>query len=108
MIILATVPVGLVGLKFEHEFRVFFGKPSRAAIFLAINGVILLAGEKFRRKASLRSDEEVVADPRRGREMAAAGAQRRRGGARHAAGAQATRAAELAELIAADRRLGRR
>ena len=41
MIILATIPVGLVGLKFEHEFRVFFGKPIRAAIFLAINGLIL-------------------------------------------------------------------
>ena len=29
MIILATIPVGLVGLKFEHEFRVLFGKPVR-------------------------------------------------------------------------------
>jgi undecaprenyl-diphosphatase len=108
MIILATIPVGLVGLKFEHEFRVFFGKPIRAAIFLAINGVILLAGEKFRRKASLRADEEVVAETRREREMAAVGAQRRTGGARHAAGHQAIRAAELAEAIAADRRLARR
>ena len=34
MIILATIPVGLVGLVFEHEFRVLFGKPIRAAIFL--------------------------------------------------------------------------
>src|SRR5580693_6411069 len=45
MIILATIPVGLVGVLFEHEFRVLFGKPIRAAIFLAINGVILIAGE---------------------------------------------------------------
>src|SRR5206468_1437833 len=46
MIILATIPVGLVGLVFEHEFRVLFGKPIRAAIFLVINGQILalLAG----------------------------------------------------------------
>ena len=56
MIILATIPVGLVGLVFEHEFRVLFGKPIRAAIFLVINGLILLAGEKFRRKASVRAD----------------------------------------------------
>src|SRR5215469_15093449 len=31
MIILATIPVGLVGVVFEHEFRIFFGKPIRAA-----------------------------------------------------------------------------
>ena len=39
MLILATIPVGLVGLFFEHKFRVLFGKPVRAAIFLVINGV---------------------------------------------------------------------
>jgi undecaprenyl-diphosphatase len=93
MIILATIPVGLVGLKFEHEFRTFFGKPIRAAIFLAINGLILLAGERFRRKASLRADEEVVAERERDREMVAVGGERRTGGARHAAGHQAIRAA---------------
>jgi undecaprenyl-diphosphatase len=104
MIILATIPVGIVGLAFEHAFRVFFGKPIRAAIFLAINGLILLAGERFRRKQSLQADQEIA----REREMVAAGAQRRAGGARHAAGHQAERAAEVAEGIEADRRLARR
>ena len=108
MIILATIPVGLVGLKFEHEFRVFFGKPIRAAIFLAINGVILIAGEVFRRKASVRADQEVLAERERERETVAVGGQRRPGGARHAAGHQAVRAAELADAIAADRRLASR
>src|SRR5436309_12950702 len=37
MIILATIPVGLAGLAFEHAFRVIFGKPVIAAIFLAVN-----------------------------------------------------------------------
>jgi undecaprenyl-diphosphatase len=108
MIIVATIPVGLVGLKFEHEFRVFFGKPIRAAIFLVINGLILFAGEKFRRRASLQADEEVVRERELERETVAAGAQRRTGGARHAAGHQAVRAAELADAISADRRLARR
>src|ERR1700693_3362775 len=27
MIILATIPVGIVGVRFEHAFRVLFGKP---------------------------------------------------------------------------------
>ena len=61
MIILATVPVGLVGLAFEHEFRVLFGKPIRAAIFLMVNGLILFAGEKFRTKKSLAADAELEA-----------------------------------------------
>jgi undecaprenyl-diphosphatase len=61
MIILATVPVGLVGLKFEHAFRVLFGEPIRAAIFLMVNGVILFAGERFRTKKSLAADAELEA-----------------------------------------------
>ena len=40
--------------------------------------------------------------------MSAVGGQRRTGGARHAAGHQAERAAEVADAIAADRRLAKR
>jgi undecaprenyl-diphosphatase len=105
MIILATIPVGLVGVVFEHEFRVIFGVPIRAAIFLAINGVILIAGERFRRRASVQADQEVAAERERERDMVAVGTQRRTGGARHAAGHQAVRSAELADALAADRRL---
>jgi undecaprenyl-diphosphatase len=76
MIILATIPVGVVGLKFEHTFRVLFGDPVRAAIFLMINGVILFAGEKFRTKKSLAADAELGAEAAvaGGRQVAAAGA----------------------------------
>ena len=56
LIILATIPVGLAGLAFEHAFRVIFGKPVIAAIFLAVNGVILIAGERYRTRASLAAD----------------------------------------------------
>jgi undecaprenyl-diphosphatase len=59
MLVLATIPVGLVGLAFEHEFRLLFGKPIRAAIFLLINGVILYAGERYRTKKSLAADAEI-------------------------------------------------
>jgi undecaprenyl-diphosphatase len=62
MIILATIPVGLIGLAFEHEFRVLFGKPIRAAIFLVVNGLILYAGERFRTRKSLAADAEVAAE----------------------------------------------
>ena len=61
MIVLATIPVGLVGLIAEHPFRVLFGKPIVAGVFLAINGVILIAGERFRRQDSLKADKRIAA-----------------------------------------------
>jgi undecaprenyl-diphosphatase len=51
LLILATIPVGLTGLLLEHTFRTTLGKPVPAAIFLAINGLILLGAEQFRRNA---------------------------------------------------------
>jgi undecaprenyl-diphosphatase len=50
LIVIATIPVGLTGLIFEHSFRTLFAKPLAASIFLFINGLILLAGELFRRR----------------------------------------------------------
>ena len=61
MIVLATIPVGLVGLVAEHPFRVLFGKPVVAGVFLAVNGLILIAGERFRRPDSLEADERIAA-----------------------------------------------
>jgi undecaprenyl-diphosphatase len=50
MIIMATIPVGIAGLLLEHAFRVYFSKPVPTAIFLAVNGVILLGGERVVRR----------------------------------------------------------
>jgi undecaprenyl pyrophosphate phosphatase UppP len=50
MIILATIPVGLVGVVVQKEFIKVFAKPELAATFLAINGLILLASERMRRR----------------------------------------------------------
>jgi undecaprenyl-diphosphatase len=49
MIAIATVPVGLTGVALEHTFRTLFAKPAAAAVFLLINGLILLAAERLRR-----------------------------------------------------------
>jgi len=51
LIVVATIPVGLTGLALEHAFRTIFAKPLAAAIFLTVNGVILLAGERLRRRS---------------------------------------------------------
>jgi len=50
MIILGTIPVGLVGVVVQKEFIKVFAKPELAAVFLAINGLILLASERMRRR----------------------------------------------------------
>jgi undecaprenyl-diphosphatase len=54
LIILTTIPAGLVGLLFEHQLRSLFAKPLAAAVFLTINGFILLTGERLRRRAPAR------------------------------------------------------
>ena len=53
LIVLATLPVGITGLALEHTFRTIFAKPLAAAIFLTVNGVILLVGERLRRTSEL-------------------------------------------------------
>ena len=50
LIVLATIPVGLAGLALEHLFRSTLGKPIPAAVFLIVNGGILLGGERLRRR----------------------------------------------------------
>ena len=52
LLVVATIPAGLVGLLFEHALRTLFAKPLAAAVFLIVNGLILAAGEVFRRRAS--------------------------------------------------------
>jgi undecaprenyl-diphosphatase len=59
LLIIATIPAGITGLVLEHELRVVFAKPLAAAIFLTINGFILLGGERLRRRAIARGDAEV-------------------------------------------------
>jgi undecaprenyl-diphosphatase len=56
LIVIATIPVGITGLLFEHAFRTLFAKPLAAAIFLTLNGVILLAGERLRRRSERTAD----------------------------------------------------
>ncbi len=99
MIVLATIPVGLAGLAAEHAFRVIFGKPIYAAVFLMVNGVILYCGERFRPRSSVRADAEVS----RPGELVQAGL----GAARQAGGHYAERQEEMALATAADGRLSR-
>jgi undecaprenyl-diphosphatase len=55
LLIVGTIPVGITGLALEHTFRTVFAKPLPAAIFLTVNGAILLAGERLRRRSEVRA-----------------------------------------------------
>jgi undecaprenyl-diphosphatase len=54
LIIVASIPAGILGIALEHQLRVLFAKPEAAAIFLTINGFVLLAAERYRRRAEVR------------------------------------------------------
>jgi undecaprenyl-diphosphatase len=54
LIVAATIPVGILGLALEHPVRVALAKPISAAIFLMVNGCILLAAERYRRRTEVR------------------------------------------------------
>jgi undecaprenyl-diphosphatase len=75
MIILATIPVGIAGLALEHDFRVYFSKPVPTALFLALNGVILLYGERLRRRRVGLQEQQMAEDQQiiEGRQMATVG-----------------------------------
>lgn len=57
MLVLATIPVGLAGLLLEKVFRTYLSNPIPTAAFLALNGVVLLAGDQLRRRSEARESE---------------------------------------------------
>jgi len=49
-IVIATIPVGVLGLAFDDYFQSIFGKPEFSAVFLTINGLILIGAERLSRR----------------------------------------------------------
>ncbi len=49
-IVIATIPVGVLGLAFDDYFQSIFGKPEFSAAFLTINGLILIGAERLSRR----------------------------------------------------------
>jgi len=48
LIVVATIPAVIVGFLLEHFLRNLFGAPVVAAVFLVVNGILLLGGERLR------------------------------------------------------------
>jgi undecaprenyl-diphosphatase len=65
LLVIGTIPAGLLGLALEHPLRSVFASPTAAAAFLLCNGLMLFGAERLRRGAPVRvsarySDERIV------------------------------------------------
>ena len=52
LLVVATIPASLLGAGLEHLLRRLFAAPLTVCIFLAANGILLIAGEHLRRRAA--------------------------------------------------------
>src|SRR6516165_7907399 len=55
LLVVATIPAGIMGLLLEHSLRVLLATPVAASILLAVNGVVLAIGERVRRRQQVRA-----------------------------------------------------
>ena len=60
LLIVGTIPAGILGLALEHALRKVFASPTSAAIFLTLNGVLLAGAEYLRRRAPVTDEEDDV------------------------------------------------
>jgi undecaprenyl-diphosphatase len=111
MLILATIPVGIAGALLQHLFTHVFSKPVLVAGFLFVNGLILLGGERLRRRGAEEESQQVAADAERAAERqratVAAGAGRvaAGNGGRHSSGQRAAKQQQASVAVESDRRL---
>jgi undecaprenyl-diphosphatase len=64
LLVVGTIPAGVIGLLLEHPLRTLFASPQSAAAFLIVNGFLLLAFERLRRRPPRPGDWEGDADER--------------------------------------------
>jgi len=117
MLILATIPVGIAGALLQHLFTHVFSKPVLVAGFLFVNGLILLGGERLRRRGVEEESQQVAADAERAAERqratVAAGSAGAAGtgrvavssGGRHSSGQRAAKQQAASMAVESDRRL---
>jgi undecaprenyl-diphosphatase len=64
LLVVGTIPAGILGLLLEHKLRHVFASPKSAAIFLMLNGFLLYGAELLRRRAPVEEtgdpDERIV------------------------------------------------
>src|SRR3954454_17844777 len=64
LLVIGTIPAGLLGLLLEHPLRHLFASAASAAPFLIVNGFLLLLFERLRRRAPSPDDHVGDSDAR--------------------------------------------
>jgi undecaprenyl-diphosphatase len=60
LLVVGTIPAGILGLLLEHKLRDVFASAKSAAFFLALNGLLLYGAELLRRRApQTETDDDV-------------------------------------------------
>jgi undecaprenyl-diphosphatase len=64
LLVVGTIPAGILGLALEHKLRDLFASAASAAAFLIVNGVLLLIFERLRKRAPRPGDWKGDTDSR--------------------------------------------
>ncbi len=59
LIVVSSIPAGILGLLFEDKFKALFASPKYAAIFLIFNGLLLFGAELLRKKSASESASQM-------------------------------------------------
>src|SRR5436309_3365247 len=68
LLVVGTIPAGLLGLLLEHPLRSLFASAASASFFLMLNGLVLYGAERLRRRAP-RHDKLEGGDERIAQEL---------------------------------------
>src|SRR5690348_2820762 len=58
LLVVGTIPAGILGLTLQGALRHLFASPTSAAIFLTLNGVMLYGAELLRRRAPQTAEDD--------------------------------------------------
>ncbi|MGZ4289090.1 MAG: undecaprenyl-diphosphate phosphatase [Gaiellaceae bacterium] len=58
LLVVGTIPAGILGLAFQDALRKVFASPEYASIFLALNGLMLFGAEALRRRAPVEAEDD--------------------------------------------------
>jgi len=64
LLVVGTIPAGILGLLLEHPLRSVFASATSAAIFLTVNGLLLFGAERLRRRAPEADSDDADDDQR--------------------------------------------
>jgi len=60
LLIIGTIPAGILGLALQDYLRKLFASPEYASVFLALNGVMLFGAELLRRRAPVAEEDDDI------------------------------------------------